>query len=927
MNNTKLIAIIATLTLLIGIFAVIPAFSVQPPLDQSTYYVGTIGQPVRIDPARAYDTASGELLQNVYQTLIWWDDKNPVTFLPGQGHNLTVAEYSDLNSYIGVLATENPGPANSSRLIVNSTGSYWRFTINTNALFHPWVAANGSTIPPRNITAADVVYSFRRQVVYDSVYSPDWMWMTPAFGYASWYKGYGGPYKFLPTPNPDNPLKPSYNGTFLNTADELEAGDLITKWCYNIGNDVYFYFKLPWAEGVLRQIFAQTWGGVVNPDWVKEMGGWDGSFAAGWTANYHWKPTSTRSELDTYKSPTTFPGHGSKYTSAQFKLGAVGTGPYTFTSWDQTNKIWRIDAFPQYWLGFGKAGNKLGNYIHTVIEKGIDAYPTRKMLFLEGEFDVAVIPRANMFDVLVDKYNPISGINLVYNVAGLTNDVMLFGFAINPASPYQAYVGPPGSHVGGAQPFFFNNTHIRRAFAWSLNYTSYIADAYFGEALTQTSWWVDGLSPASYLNTSIVQRNLDLTQMQDELNQAIINGLNVSEAGFDVTLVYNIGNDQRLIACNLIAQAFLSLGTKFHVEVKGVDWPVFLDAENSGSLPMYDVGWLADFADPDNFCEPYQASWGAFMSGQLSIDDNAQPADQAFIDQLISDAMVEPDFTTRGNMYKDLQWYYWLDVPSFTLIQPVGRRFARDWVQGWYYNSLYPGLYAYDLYKSIVSNPAVDINAQATITPAGPILTKALIFHGAMWLGYNTATSTARLLAPENMSYNVHVNYTAGGLVANLVVTIGLKRNNKTLNPEYGETQYPNVTQLVMSPGQEFSDVFFWGENGVDQVVRASNVTTPNNGTLYAVGLEAFPVNGADSNTANNYQYANDWWAARLIGDIKSDGIVDIFDALKLSGAFGTSPSGANSANWNADADLKPDSIIDIFDAILLAGNFNAHVP
>ena len=68
---------------------------------------------------------------------------------------------------------------------------------------------------------------------------------------------------------------------------------------------------------------------------------------------------------------------------------------------------------PTYWLGFADAGNKAGNYIHTVIEKGIDAYPTRKMLFLEGEFDVGVIPRANMYDVLTSTYNPIAGVNLV----------------------------------------------------------------------------------------------------------------------------------------------------------------------------------------------------------------------------------------------------------------------------------------------------------------------------------------------------------------------------------------------------------------------------------------------------------------------------------------------------------------------------------
>ena len=161
------------------------ASSPQPPIDPTVYNVATIGQPVRIDPARAYDTASCELLQNVYQTLIWWTDKHPIAFTSGVGYNLTLSDYPELDQYGPVLCTEVPTEANG-RLIVNSSGSYWRFTINTNALFQPWVDQRGNTQPARNITAADVVYSFRRQVVYDSIHSPVWMWMTPAFGYASW---------------------------------------------------------------------------------------------------------------------------------------------------------------------------------------------------------------------------------------------------------------------------------------------------------------------------------------------------------------------------------------------------------------------------------------------------------------------------------------------------------------------------------------------------------------------------------------------------------------------------------------------------------------------------------------------------------------------------------------------------------------------
>ena len=113
------------------------------------------------------------------------------------------------------------------------------------------------------------------------------------------------------------------------------------------------------------------------------------------------------------------------------------------------------------------------------------------------------------------------------------------------------------------------------------------------------------MSPPSYKNTnsSMPQRNLDLTQMQNELNLAVIDGINVGAAGFEMTLVYNIGNDARMIACNLIAQAFQSLGTKYKVNVVGLDWPVMLDAEERWYLPMFEVDWSS--ASSSYLSSPY----------------------------------------------------------------------------------------------------------------------------------------------------------------------------------------------------------------------------------------------------------------------------------------------------------------------------------
>ena len=37
------------------------------------------------------------------------------------------------------------------------------------------------------------------------------------------------------------------------------------------------------------------------------------------------------------------------------------------------------------------------------------------------------------------------------------------------------------------------------------------------------------------------------------------------------------------------------------VELKTVDWAVYLDTRMKGELPLYMLGWTGDNGDPDNF--------------------------------------------------------------------------------------------------------------------------------------------------------------------------------------------------------------------------------------------------------------------------------------------------------------------------------------
>jgi len=60
-----------------------------------------------------------------------------------------------------------------------------------------------------------------------------------------------------------------------------------------------------------------------------------------------------------------------------------------------------------------------------------------------------------------------------------------------------------------------------------------------------------------------------------------------------------------------------------------------------------------------------------------------------------------------------------------------------------------------------------------------------------------------------------------------------------------------------------------------------------------------------------------------LVGDLNNDGIVDIFDVVTVSMAFGSTPL---DSSWNIAADLNNDDVVDIFDVVLLAQNFGKTV-
>ncbi len=113
--------------------------------NPGTYIYATIGSWDTLDPAYAYDSASGEVIQAVYEPLLSnWETESTTKFDP-------------------ILATE---------WTVSEDGKTYRFKIREGVKFH-----NGNTLTPE-----DVEYSFERGMVQDYGAGPQWMIFEPLFG-------------------------------------------------------------------------------------------------------------------------------------------------------------------------------------------------------------------------------------------------------------------------------------------------------------------------------------------------------------------------------------------------------------------------------------------------------------------------------------------------------------------------------------------------------------------------------------------------------------------------------------------------------------------------------------------------------------------------------------------------------------------------
>jgi peptide/nickel transport system substrate-binding protein len=646
--------------------------------NPDAFIMATIGEPQYLDPAVDYETAGGEILQNTYETLVWYSGSSASALVPK-------------------LATAVPTVGNG----ITADGLYYNFTLKSNVKFH-----NNVTM-----TADDVAYSAQRAIrmLTDGM---SWYIGDSLGNWESSVTSHTIPAWLLATVGGTDP---NYIITELDNQNASEAA-------VRVIDSTHVSFHLTHAYPGFLQICAYTVVDVVSKAFVEAHGG---------VVN------------------------GQQNT--QMNYLECGTGPYYLASWDIGVQIHMIR-----WSGYWGPTPALKD---VYIVKANDQN-TRILMLQAGDADSAVVSIDDESLFSNSSYRVVKGLP--------TFDLAFAGFNLNidttAASTY-------GSNVPSS---FFQDRHVRTAFAHLLNYTQFINDVFSGNAIIPNGPIPNGMFG---YDSSVPAYNysLALAEAQLKLAPSDTPGQSWWDKGFTIAFMFNAGNGARQAACMYMKAALESLGSQFHATINALDWPTYLANlySSPSPFPLFYLGWAPDFADPDDYCNPLLLTGGTFpyTTGYSN----------ATIDALVIQASSELNTTLRMSLYRQISWLVYNDTPYIWLYQSNNFHIERSWISGYYYNPMYAGLYYAALSKVANTPPVPDFQVTPSTGDTSTLFTfDASASHDAEdgssvlvvqwdWNGdgtWDTTPSTNKVATHTFASagdYNVSVNVIdTGGLNATL---------------------------------------------------------------------------------------------------------------------------------------------------------------
>ncbi|OPX67190.1 MAG: putative ABC transporter periplasmic-binding protein [Methanomassiliicoccales archaeon PtaB.Bin215] len=585
-SKMKIIAIVVVAVLIIAALGAALLMSGGGDDEEKILVVATIsGNPESLDPAVDYETAGGEIIQNVYETLMFYDGASADTLKP-------------------MLCTAVPTVANDG---VSEDGLTYTYHLREGVKFH-----DGT-----DMTSEDVVYSYERFLRLNDPHGP--AWMVGELLITDYYDYDAGVY------DADGNLE----------ADSGVPADVIANHIW-AKDDYTVQFNLTTTFSGWNYVITFGVGSIVSKDYVEANGG------------------MTKEGYD-------------------FMFDHMcGTGAFSLGEFVPDTHF-LLERFDDYWQEPAK--------LDKVLIKQIPDDNTRLLMIQSGEADVASIPRTLRSSVVNQ-----TGIEVTEGLGTFNVDFIGMNQALNFNSSILTITDIPGD--------FFTDKNVRLAFAHALNVSKLIATQYAGAgiqpngAIPKGMFGYDPEVPTYDYDLEAVRSHLENATFVDPDTNTTTNWL---EHGFSLDIFYNDGNTVRQASCAMFEQGLEAVSDNIQIKVTGLEWSQFLFNRRQGNLPVMFLGWAPDYADPNNYMQPFFHSAGTY--GSMVGYSNAT------VDALIEAAATETDSATREQLYSELSYLMYEECVHIWTVQATNFHVERTTVDGYEFNPMYSGLYYYPMDK------------------------------------------------------------------------------------------------------------------------------------------------------------------------------------------------------------------------------------
>jgi len=919
--------------------------------NPTTFTYLTTGGPQNLDPARAYDTASGEVIFNVYQCLIDFD-------------------FDKLDSFVAEVADWWPGYGIPGNAIIPSTPHTWVFmplapvdpeypvcTLweRKGVVYHlktwedegtpgylgycdqvtmEWTydpILNGveelefhveSFAPPvgpsmaplvvtpkfvdatwyfrirpgmkwqdddyGTVTPYDVEYTFERDMIHKPGSGPVWMLLEPLTGQVTTRGGYWNWPKYAGY----DPLLPDQTAELARILDDSVES-----------NETFVWFNLFKPYAPFQQILCQSWGSILDADWT--IAQWDPvSNTHNWNASWHVNPG-----LPGYKCIVPFVGPaqpgplGGKNT--------MGCGPYYVQYCDLGTGEFFLHSFDNYFFGWAKP------HVDLVHHEVVNEWATRRSRFLAdigNQADMVTVLRSDSNDPQLLLAIDAGKVRYMKDLPTMSADAIFFSWDFDDEL-FPHYIGTPGGLVKNAT--LLSDVHMRLALAYCFNATEFIEDYFLGEAVTlhNPNIYGNAYANATKHATMGYTKNIDLAtyhfQMawggQDPDHDGVCETPGqVWNYGFSMQIEPTPDQDPRTAPCKMMRDVVDNEiewpeGVTHEVKVTPLEWDYAMDQVAERTLGAYVCGWLADFPHPHNWVFPFMHTEGDF-TWTCSIQYGRKLlAGDGFLDRIAVDDTADMNWHPLGNYGQSgMPYNNWDNIPVTDM--------NNTYVDGLISTGIGltdPGE-ASRCYTELADIYYADCPNVMTFQPAGRHYERQWV-HG--WF-YNAVYSGLLFMGeqylwkqdPETVARDVEC-VTAAITHSTTVVTLTAQNNGPS--GEFVTIQVYVKAPLGYLTEEQHRGESKWLNSGESWDYTTGDVVTTNDPRVIAAWVDiagwTHPI--IESNRGNNMIQTGTHWGQ--LGDGTGDGYADGMD-LGFLGSHWLAPSDPYNpyngcCDWNRD--------------------------